>query len=318
MRYGVADIESNGLLDTISTIHSLVIRDLESDELVSCADQPGYTPIATGLALLQKLERVYFHNGIRYDYPALRIIRPEWDMDRAKIRDTLTIVQMRWAHIKDSDKLLWKQGRLPGKYIGSHSLKAWGYRLNILKSDFDVPEEEDKWDKWTPQMQTYCEQDTVVGKALVNHIRRHAPSAESMDIELKLSWYLAQQERNGWPFDMDGAIALQATLSARREELSTKLIDAYPPWTVNVGMWTPKVSRTFKGVKYEKGVPMMKTKVMTFNPGSRDHISDRLMKVHGWVPQSFTANGKPEMNDDILEGVDASIPEIKLDRKSVV
>lgn len=309
MRYGVADIESNGLLDTISVVHSLVIRDLESDEVVSCADQPGYTPIAEGLKLLQTLERVYFHNGIRYDYPALRIVYPHWDMDRSKIRDTLTIVQMRWAHVKDMDYDLVRKGRLPAKFVGLHSLKAWGFRIGVLKQEF----EDAGWEKWTPLMQTYCEGDTLVGKALVEYIRQHPPSAESMDIEFKLAWYLQQQELNGWPFDIEKAIKLQSVLVARREELAEQLTLAFPPWKVSEGTRVAKrKTKTPDGKVHLKGETYTKYKTITFNPGSRQHIANRLTTLFGWKPETFTASGQPEMNDDVMDGLDASIPEIKL------
>ena len=43
------DIETNGLLDELDRVHSLVMLDMGSGEMVSCADQDDYTPIEVGL-----------------------------------------------------------------------------------------------------------------------------------------------------------------------------------------------------------------------------------------------------------------------------
>ena len=43
------DIETNGLLDELDKVHSLVMLDIDTGEMISCADQEGYTPIEVGL-----------------------------------------------------------------------------------------------------------------------------------------------------------------------------------------------------------------------------------------------------------------------------
>jgi hypothetical protein len=45
----------------------------------------------------------------------------------------------------------------------------------------------------------------------------------SVETEQELCAYLDKQEQNGWPFDVDKAVALQGKLSARREELEGTL-----------------------------------------------------------------------------------------------
>jgi hypothetical protein len=41
VRFIVMDTETDNLLHNVTTIHSLVLRDLETDEVVSCANQVG-------------------------------------------------------------------------------------------------------------------------------------------------------------------------------------------------------------------------------------------------------------------------------------
>ena len=49
-----------------------------------------------------------------------------------------------------------------------------------------------------------------------------------------------------------------------------------------------------------KGVKVWKTKIVPFNPASRDQIAERLQSL-GWKPGSYTATGKPEVDDESLE-----------------
>ncbi|MCV5737193.1 hypothetical protein OFN56_35355, partial [Escherichia coli] len=43
---------------------------------------------------------------------------------------------------------------LPPKLLGSHSLKAWGYRLQEYKGDYG--EQEDAWTEFSEDMLIYC------------------------------------------------------------------------------------------------------------------------------------------------------------------
>ena len=65
------DIETNGLLDELDVVHSLVMLDIDTGEMVSCADHQDYTPIADGLEFLAKAERLVGHNIQAFDLPAL-------------------------------------------------------------------------------------------------------------------------------------------------------------------------------------------------------------------------------------------------------
>ena len=49
MKRYVFDLETNGLVHELDRVHSLVIRDADTNEVFSCADHPGYDSIHTGL-----------------------------------------------------------------------------------------------------------------------------------------------------------------------------------------------------------------------------------------------------------------------------
>jgi len=306
MRHIVCDLESNGLLDQLTTIHCLAIHSLDDGAVLSCADQPGYVPIAEGLRIVQAAERSYWHNGINFDIPALRKVYPSFTLDESKVRDTLLMARLRFAHIKESDFKRWRQHKLPGNLIGRHSLEAWGYRLGLRKGDYGKSTD---WAVWTPEMSAYCVGDIAVTVKLVNMLRQQKISPEAIDTEHQLGWYLAQQERNGVPFDMAKATTLAATLAGRRAELESILADVFGSWEVDCKPFTPK--RDNRTLGYKKGVPVIKKKTITFNPKSRQHIANRLTALYGWQPTEFTESGEPEMNDATLKGLDfPALPEL--------
>jgi DNA polymerase-1 len=300
LRY-VADVESNGLLDELDTIHSLVLRDMETGDIIaSCANQPGYKSIEDGLSLLSEAERIYFHNGIGFDVHALSKVYPRWHYRREQIFDTLVACRHRWAHIKETDYALLRKGRMPGQLIGKHSLEAWGCRMGILKGDYGKSAD---WQNWSPEMQEYCERDTVVGREIVLRLRKAGFSQQAMDNEMALAWYLDQQERNGVPFNLDKGIALQGILAEKRQEASQTLIEHFGSWLARDGKpFTPKRDNKTKGAY--AGATYQKLKVVDFNPGSRDHIALRLKLDYGWKPEVFTDGGKPKVDEGTIRGLD--------------
>ena len=78
MKAYIFDLETNGLLDTVTTIHSLVLRDIDTDTVISCADQEGYAPIITGISFLNSANLLIGHNVIKYDIPVLEKLFPDF------------------------------------------------------------------------------------------------------------------------------------------------------------------------------------------------------------------------------------------------
>ncbi|MPX98369.1 hypothetical protein EHW61_17245, partial [Salinivibrio sp. VYel6] len=112
------------------------------------------------------------HNGINYDVPALQKLFPFWDIPETKVIDTLVLSRLVFSNVKDKDVIgmrrwrQWEEYRrrleegydvgkpkgwmLPPNLYGSHSLKAWGYRLGELKGEYG--EQEDAWDEFSEDM----------------------------------------------------------------------------------------------------------------------------------------------------------------------
>lgn len=217
------DTETDGLLPDLTVMHTLVLRDLDSDAVLACADQDGYPTIQEGLDVLAKAELIVGHNVLSFDLPAIGILYPNWK-SQAVVRDTLVLARLIWPHVGWTDWTRVRAGRLSSTLVGRHSLSAWGQRLGLCKGDFATSNaEEEDWSTWSPEMTTYCEQDTKVTRRLYSTILDKHPSAESVELEHKLATYLARQVENGFPFRLDEATALSDSLAEQREALAAEL-----------------------------------------------------------------------------------------------
>lgn len=291
----IFDIETDGLLDDVTKVHCLVIKDTEAGWVDIYAE--GHGAIADGLTQLMEADCISGHNVIKFDIPVIQKLYPWFTVDKSKVFDTLVATRLIWANIKDTDNVLLKREQLPGKLFGSHSLEAWGYRLGNYKGDFKGP-----WDTFTQEMLDYCVQDVEVTASLFAKIQAEDYSKQALDLEHQVAWLMAKQERNGFHFDIKKAADLLAKLAKRRAECEQELTSFFGNWEVELPEFTPKVNN--KKLGYTKGVPVKKTKTVVFNPSSRDHIADRLITLYGWKPTEFTEGGKPQVDEVVLGKLD--------------
>lgn len=307
----VCDIETNSLLPDVSTIHCLVILDLDTCELFSCTDADATAmPISAGIKKLSEAQLLVGHNIIEFDLPALRKMFPEWKQPR-RIVDTLVLSRLYYPDIKTDDYVRSARNKdgFPLRLIGSHSLEAWGYRIGELKDNYGKTTD---WQEWTPEMQAYCEQDVRVTRKLCMHLLnvKKAWGGESARLEHDFAEIIQKQEEFGFTFDTEAARELYTTLADKRNTIIAGLQKVFPP--IDKGEYfTPKASNKTKG--YVKGVTIWRSNLIEFNPASRDHIAERLNKCYGWTPTAYTDNGKPKVDDEVLAKLD--YPEIPLLRE---
>jgi len=286
----IFDIETDNLLDKMTKIHCIVAQDVDTKEIFQFY---GDT-IREGVELLQGASMLVGHNVIDFDIPAIQKIyswfNPEF------VRDTLVMSRLIYADLKERDfKLVKRDSEFPKKYIGSHSLKAWGYRLNNYKTDY-----EGGFEEFNQEMLDYCVQDVNVTATLWDKLNEKDFSDQSIQLEHEIASIILEQERYGFAFDRDGAVALYSDLLDRRRVIDKQLANVFPPWDVKTP-FVPKVNR--KDLGYEKGVPTYKVKTIEFNPGSRDHVSQKLKEKYGWKPEAYTPEGKPKVDETVLEAL---------------
>lgn len=292
------DLESDGLIPEMTKVHCLVIKDVETKERFKFINNGVKNNIDVGLKMLMAAEAIGGHNVISFDVPAIQKLYPWFQIDTRKVFDTLVCSRLIWTNIKDLDSPLLKKGRIPGKLFGTHKLEAWGYRLGILKGDYG--EQENAWEHYSDEMLEYCVQDVEVTEALFNRIVAKEYSVEAIRLEHEVMWLMSKMMRNGYPFNVEAAQNLYAKLSARRYEIEQKLKEIFGWWWQQDGkVYYPKVAGP--GKKYVPGQPVTKIKQVWFNPSSRQHIANRLIKLYGWKPEEFTEGGSPQVDEEILK-----------------
>ena len=296
------DIETNGLLDTMDTIHSLVIQDADTGEVHSLSGKY----IEDGIWMLHDADQIIGHNIIGFDIPAIQLIYPEFQPKVEQVYDTLVMSRVIWADLMDRDAKAIAVGKLEKRLRGSHGLEAWGQRLGAWKGDYSKEMKAkglDPWAEWNPEMQSYCEQDVFVTLKLLELINGKKIDPRCVELEHRVAYILKEQEAHGFVFDYEAALYLLKTLQTERADVESKLQSLFDPWFAYVETKVPKKTINYKSVERHsvvEGAPYCKIKMNVFNPGSRAHIADRLMKVRGWRPTEFTANGQPKVDDEIL------------------
>lgn len=294
----VFDLEANGLLYDASRIHCLVAKDIDTGDLHRF--EPSQ--VEHGLKLLMQADQVIGHNVIGYDIALIEKLYPWFSIPQERVVDTLILSRLIFADLSDQDRE--GGGTVEPKLTGSHSLRAWGQRLKLFKTDYTGGFEE-----FTEEMLAYNVQDVVVTERLHQHLLQQSAYSEMASVlEHQVAHIVAKQERHGFAFDVKAAEELTARLIIRRGELEKELQDTFKPWEETIGEFVPKVNNKARG--YVKGVPILKTKTVIFNPGSRHHIANRLKAIHGWVPKEYTPDGSAKVDETVLSQL--KYPEAKL------
>ena len=290
----VVDIETNGFLDKLDTIHCIVACDIDTKTIYRF--DPAQ--IDEGVALLQQADELIAHNGITFDVPAIQKLYPEFAPK--KVTDTLVCSRLLWSNLLALDWAFVPLS-LPTKRYGSHALEAWGHRLGEAKGDYG--KQEAAWDVYSEAMMEYCVQDVRVTVLLHKKITDARYSPKALAIEHSVAQLMWKQEQNGFVFDEKKAQALYVDLATQRSEIFQELYTLFPSWVVREGVQTPKRTVIYKDSQKadrHAGAEFTKIKIVEFNPASRDHITSRLMSKYDWKPTAFTDNGKPKIDETVL------------------
>src|SRR5215469_16674258 len=95
----VFDIEGDGLLDTITRLHCIVITELNCDRV----HEYDHEHIEAGLEHLGRLDYLVGHNAINFDLPALRRLRNWAPRPECCIVDTLIASRLILPHLAALD-----------------------------------------------------------------------------------------------------------------------------------------------------------------------------------------------------------------------
>ena len=285
----VLDIETNLKHDKI---HVVVTKDIDTGEI------KVWNEASQLQEYLKEDTLIIGHNVISFDAPILNRL---W---KTKIR--LKNVQ---------DTLILSRLLDPSREKG-HSLEAWGETLGIPKINYraiwlwlnDYTGELINKDEKVPDgiefdyphrnlMQHYCIRDVEVCVRLYHHLVNEVSSKgfsqESVELEHKVASIIAEQERNGFKLDTVHATCLLTDIKGKMAGIYEQMQHRWPPYEV------PRVS--------EKTGKQLKPMLVTFNPGSRKQIGEKLIEL-GWKPKKFTETGQPMVDEKVLEDI-KNIPE---------
>jgi DNA polymerase I-like protein with 3'-5' exonuclease and polymerase domains len=295
MRF-VFDIETDGFLRKLTTVHCIVVKDIDTGELTRFDDSGRYQSVSTGLTLLMEAEEIWGHNIVGFDIPAIREIYPFFKPWDCKVYDTLILSRLFFTDMLDRD-FRNKPPNMPGNLYGRHSLESWGYRLGVLKSEYGKQLHGD-WSVYTPEMLGYCQQDVEANYPIV---KLFEPKLEKyqrcIDLEHRCAEIMAWQEQEGFPFDERKAHILESKIRNELEQLSDEMRGTFA--YVEGKQFTPRRNNSSLG--YYVDAPM--TRLVEFSPTSRDHIAWAFKTYRGWEPIEFTKTGKPQIDEDVLLGI---------------
>jgi DNA polymerase I-like protein with 3'-5' exonuclease and polymerase domains len=272
----VLDIETNLAHDKI---HLVVTKDIDTGEVrtwKAASNLPEF---------LKDASLIVMHNGISFDAPVLNRL---W---KTKIRSSQVYDTLIVSRLLD-----------PSRENG-HSLEAWGQTLGFHKIDyaavwqwmmgrkeayagecFDSPIDS--------LLEHYCIRDVeVTAKLFVrlsSDVAEKQFSQESVELEHRVAQIISEQERNGFKLDQIYATCLLTDIKSKVAGIYEQMQQRWPPVTVE--RFSDKTGKR------------LKDSVVTFNPGSRQQIGERLKEL-GWKPKLFTPTGHPIVDESVLDEI---------------
>ena len=223
----VFDIETNGLLPDVNTLHVCCTYDLDTEEEWYSTDPQAI------VAHLSAATHLIGHNIIDYDLPVLEKLTGFKPNEETRITDTLVL-----SRLSNPDRQRPSQMVRDGVKYGPHSLAAWGYRIGVGK-----PEHED-WTTYSEDMLHRCREDVRINAAIHPILLKECEGyGESIDLEHRVQRIISQQERDGVYFDRDRALDYIEQLGSKVREIDERLEQRLPRHVRRVGV---SVSKPFK------------------------------------------------------------------------
>lgn len=161
-KYLVVDIEANGLLDKVSAIHCICIKNLETGKEGSFFGDNLHKAI-DGLNAPDTV--VIGHNFIGYDLPVLKKFFP-MTLTYKNIIDTCLLSRMMYPDLSRHRDCPPSKQTIDGrKTIGPHSLENWSY---IVGGAEKIGVED--WLNFTPEMLQRCKNDVLITERVYKHL----------------------------------------------------------------------------------------------------------------------------------------------------
>lgn len=221
------DIEANGLLREVDTFFCAVVTDVDTGK----EWRYGPDQVPDFLAKLDEARWLIAHNGIGYDFLALKKLFGWYPKFDQVIRDTLIMVRMYNPNLEmhpETPKKIWSEHSQDWKKVGPHSLMNLGYIVGELKDSFG---EEKAFDAYCPEMLEYCAQDVNVNVKVFHWLERNMKkwSPISIDYEMRFAKHIVDQINHGWYYDIEGGDKLHNGIVAQMDKLEKAVHATFGP-----------------------------------------------------------------------------------------
>lgn len=266
----VIDIETDSL--NAKVIWCVVLENLYADDVRVFFDDASLREFLD----TEKPDVLIGHNIIGFDWPTLQRL---WELKhKPKLIDTLVLSRL-------------MNQRIPG----GHSLDVWGQRMGFHKISFH------DFSKYTPEMLEYCKRDVAIAKKLYFRLMKVLDKPEwtsAINVEHSIAQICQDMHRNGFPFNVETAIALHDKAVIEVNKLEEEMDRCFPPYDTldkmvyvklkkdgtpsKVGLTPEEYEKALKG---EMSFARMKT--VYFDPASPKQRIEVLNKA-GWKPTDKT------------------------------
>lgn len=283
MRYTIFDIETDGLLDSLTRMHCLCASIYEDNTLI---EEVVITNMAELIPFLERQPILIGHNVIRYDFPAIQKLTGY--KHRGVIIDTLALSWYLYPERKE------------------HGLESWGEDVRVAK-----PHIEDWENQSLSDYVNRCATDVVINTIIFGDFKNYLKEIyvdQSIErIMAYLTWKMdcaAEQERVPLTIDREYCKATLVTLNALVEERKSVLAEAMPSISKYDTKSKPSKMFTVKGeltkagenwlglladkgleADYEGTVEVLKSTELP-NPTSITQLKAWLFSL-GWQPTIF-------------------------------
>ena len=272
--------------------------------LIVCKDDKGITYFKENdfdkfVNYINNCNEFVGHNIIGFDAPVIKKIIGVDLHKIGKVIDTLVLSRL-FDPVRE----------------GGHSLKSFGERLRFGKLDFK------DFSEYSDEMLEYCIRDVELTEKVLAYLIKGSPdfSSEAIRIEHEISRIIAQQENNGFLFDLMKADLLLGKLKEKINEIEQKVKERFvalptfvkiikPRYRKDGSLSTVVLNSLGEGWVNVKG-DFSLIEMKEFNLGSRQQIA-RYLQYFGWKPKKFTDKGHVIVDEKVLEGI-TDIPEAEL------
>ena len=293
----IFDIESDGLLDTVTQIHILVTCDPTTNEIKKYLKTPIELcdgTIEDGVRALHGADLIVGHNIIGFDLPLLEQLGyvDSYLPLFKKCLDSFVLSQMVFSN-----------------EMKRHGLAAWGKRLGVSK-----PKHED-WSVLSHEMIHRCVEDVKINTLLYTKLGTIDPKSEHVRLEHKLYYYFCRHQygcafkstkgrhtvrrlnqaidvcTNEVLVNFDYVCIQEGDPFARIAKSDETLTSHVMKWCENTHVCSKTITGPFSRVKFEP-----------VNLNSSQQVIAKLLRM-GWVPDSYTDKGAPSLAKSEFNGI---------------